>query len=119
MNGDLPPSSKDTGVRFAAASPYTVWAVAGEPVKATRSTPGCPVSGAPASAPVPCTTLSTPGGTPASSARSPSSEQVSGAHSGGLSTTALPAASAGPTRQVASMNGAFHGVDTATTPDGS
>ena len=38
---------------------------------------------------------------------------------GGLSTTLLPAARAGPTRQVASMNGAFHGVETATTPAGS
>jgi hypothetical protein len=63
--------------------------------------------------------FSTPGGTPAASARSPSMEQVSGAHSGGLRTTVLPAASAGPTRQVASMNGAFHGVETAVTPAGS
>ncbi len=61
MNGDLPPSSNDTGVRWEAASPYTVRAVAGEPVNATRSTSGCPVSGAPAEAPVPCTMLSTPG----------------------------------------------------------
>src|SRR5947208_14747163 len=119
MNGDLPPSSNDTGVRLAAASPYTVCAVAGEPVKATRSTSGCPVRGAPAPAPVPCTMLSTPGGSPASSATSPSTEQVRGAHSGGLRTTVLPAASAGPTRQVASMKGAFQGVDTATTPQGS
>jgi hypothetical protein len=44
---------------------------------------------------------------------------VSGAHSGGFNTTVSPAASAGPTRQVASMNGAFHAVDTAATPAGS
>ena len=60
-----------------------------------------------------------PAGGRARSARSPSIEHVSGAHSGGLSTTVLPAASAGPTRQVASMKGAFHGVETATTPAGS
>ena len=44
---------------------------------------------------------------------------MSGAHSGGLSTTVFPAASAGPTRHVASMNGAFQGVETAVTPAGS
>ena len=43
---------------------------------------------------------------------------VSGAHSGGLATTVLPAARAGAIRQVASMSGAFHGVITAVTPDG-
>ena len=94
-------------------------AVCGDPVNATRSTSGCPVSGAPASAPLPFTTLSTPGGSPASRASSPSIVHVSGAHSGGFSTTVLPAASAGPTRQVASMNGAFQGVETAVTPAGS
>ena len=50
---------------------------------------------------------------------SASIEAVSGAHSGGLRITALPAASAGATRQVASINGAFHGVITAVTPLGS
>ena len=50
---------------------------------------------------------------------SASSDAVSGAHSGGLTTTVLPAASAGPMRQVASMSGAFHGVMMATTPAGS
>ena len=50
---------------------------------------------------------------------SASSDAVSGAHSGGLSTTVFPAASAGPIRQVASISGAFHGVMIATTPAGS
>ena len=45
-------------------------------------------------------------------------DAVSGAHSGGLSTTVFPAASAGPIRQVASMSGAFHGVMMAVTPAG-
>ena len=47
------------------------------------------------------------------------SEQVSGAHSGGFSTSVLPAASAGPTFQVASISGLFHGVISTATPDGS
>ena len=50
---------------------------------------------------------------------SASSEQVSGAHSGGFTTTVLPAASAGPTFQVVSMSGAFQGVMSAATPAGS
>ena len=50
---------------------------------------------------------------------SASSDAVSGAHSGGLSTTVFPAASAGPIRQVASISGAFHGVMIAATPAGS
>ena len=50
---------------------------------------------------------------------SASSEQVSGAHSGGLMTMVLPAASAGPTFHVVSINGAFQGVTRTATPAGS
>ncbi len=50
---------------------------------------------------------------------SASIEAVSGAHSGGFRMTALPAASAGATRHVASMSGAFQGVMTTVTPLGS
>ena len=42
-----------------------------------------------------------------------------GAHSGGFWTTVFPAASAGATRQVASIRGAFHGLITTVTPAGS
>ena len=56
---------------------------------------------------------------PAAFAMSASNEQVSGAHSGGFTTTVLPAASAGPTFQVVSISGAFHGVMSAATPAGS
>ena len=56
---------------------------------------------------------------PASVARSAIIEQVSGAHSGGLTTTVSPAASAGPTFHVVSMKGPFHGVISAATPAGS
>ena len=84
-----------------------------------RRMPGCAVSGAPACEPVPCTTLKTPSGRPACLVMSASREAVSGAHSGGLATTVLPAASAGPIRQVASISGAFQGVMMAVTPAGS
>ncbi len=65
---------------------------------------------------MPWTTLSTPGGSPASSTRSASSEHESGDHSAGLSTTVQPAASAGAVFHVESMNGAFHGVITTAGP---
>jgi hypothetical protein len=55
------------------------------------------LSGAPASAPSPVTTLSTPAGRPASAARPASSRHVTLASSLGFSTQQLPAASAGAT----------------------
>ena len=118
-NGDLPPSSSETGVRFAAAAWATSFPVSIDPVNAIRSTPGWAVSAAPASSPIPCTTLNAPSGRPASRVMSARSEAVRGAHSGGLAITLLPAASAGAIRQVASISGAFQGVITTVTPEGS
>ena len=105
--------------RFAPAEAATSRPVATDPVKATRPTSGCATSAAPASSPIPWTTLNAPSGIPASRVMSASSEAVSGAHSGGLAITASPAGSAGAMRQVASISGAFHGVITAATPAGS
>jgi hypothetical protein len=119
MNGDFPPSSKLDGVRLAAAAAAMARAVSGEPVKLMRSTPGCATSAAPVRSPTPWTMLRTPGGTPTSSAISPSSERLNGAHSGGFTTTVHPAASAGPIFHVPSISGAFHGTTSAATPDGS
>lgn len=68
-----------------------------EPVKDTLSTSGWLINGSPASAPVPVSTLSTPGGKPALEAMSASSSGVMQASSDGFSTTVQPAASAGPT----------------------
>ena len=119
MKGDFPPSSKLTGVSDSAAARPIRRAVCGEPVKLSRARSGCAASAAPASSPLPCTTLSTPAGRPASAATSASIEQVSGVHSGSLSTTVFPAARAGPTFQVPSISGAFQGVISAATPEGS
>ena len=55
-----------------------------QPVNAMRSTPGWAVRAAPASSPMPCTTLNAPSGRPASCAMSASIDAVSGAHSGGF-----------------------------------
>ncbi len=72
-----------------------------DPVKATLATSSWATSAAPASRPKPGTTFSTPGGTPASSASSPSRSALSGVCSAGFSTAVLPQASAGATFHVA------------------
>ena len=90
--------------------------VADSPTKATAAMSGCSVRARPAVSPMPCTTLSTPGGRPASSAISASRQAVRGLHSAGLCTTVQPVASAGAIFQVDSMNGVFHGVITPTGP---
>ena len=74
-------------------------------MKASLSTSGWSVSGAPASGPVPVTTLSTPAGRSTASAIAPSSSAVTGVSSDGLSTIVAPAASAGATFQAAISSG--------------
>ena len=61
--------------------------------------PVCAESAAPASSPRPGTTLSAPGGSPASEARRAKASAVRLASSAGFSTQALPAASAAPTER--------------------
>ena len=61
----------------------------------------CAASAAPTTSPRPVTTLKTPSGTPASLASSARRTVVSGVADAGLSTTELPAASAGPIFQIA------------------
>ena len=71
--------------------------------------------------PSPCraATVNTSSGRPASSASSASRRAVSGVSSAGLSTTVLPAASAGAKPQPAIGIGKFHGTIIPTTPSGS
>ncbi len=49
--GDLPPSSRCSGVRFLAQAAITSDPVSGDPVKLTRFTPRCAGTAAPASCP--------------------------------------------------------------------
>src|SRR5204862_4843185 len=109
-HGDLPPSSIDRPFRPGAAAAMIACPVAVSPVNETRGTPGCATSAAPATSPTPCTRLNTPSGSPAPAMISGSTLADSGDHSAGLSTTGQPAASAGASFQLASMNGVFHGV---------
>ncbi len=93
--------------------------VTSEPVNATLATIGCSTSGAPASGPKPVTTLTTPGGKPASSNSFMNSSIDADVNSDGLTTTVLPAASAGASFHAVSSSGEFHGMMAATTPSGS
>ena len=116
MTGFLPPSSKWTRLRVGAPWAWIIEPVDDSPTKAIAAISGCSVTARPAVSPMPWTTLSTPGGRPASSAISASTVAVSGLHSAGLCTTVHPAASAGAIFQVESMNGVFQGVITPTGP---
>ena len=90
-------------------------AVAVPPVKLILSTPPFPASAVPVAGP-PTTTLSTPGGRPASRASSAKRSMPKGEISGGLATTALPEASAGAHFWPMPIIDPFHGGSTATTP---
>ncbi len=78
MFGLLPPSSRLTFFTLFEASRMISWPVVVSPVKATLPMPGCAAIAAPAEPPGPVTTLTTPGGKPASSASSPSRSAVIG-----------------------------------------
>ena len=116
ITGDLPPSSSDTRFMSSTAARPISLPTSVEPVKAILSTPGCATSAAPAVSPRPVTTLTTPGGKPASSTSSPRRNAVSGVSSAGLSTTVQPAASAGAIFQIAISSGKFQGMMAPTTP---
>ncbi|MCY1493553.1 hypothetical protein D9M68_273900 [compost metagenome] len=118
MFGLLPPSSTVDGMMFSAAHLRMCEPTGVEPVKAILAMRLLVASASPASLPKPWTILSTPGGS-----RSPitsiSTAMPSGVCSAGLSTTQLPAASAGASFQAAISSGKFHGMICPTTPSGS
>ena len=118
MQGDLPPSSIDRPLRPGAAAAMMTCPVDVSPVNEIRGTSGCVTRAAPATSPIPCTMLNTPSGTPASVMISGSRLADSGDHSAGLRITGHPAARAGASFQVSSMNGVFHGVISPAGPAG-
>ena len=87
-----------------AAASATAAPMAFDPVNDTRSTSGCALSRCPTSGP-PGTRLSTPGGTPASSASRTTATEQSAPRGDGSRTTVQPAASAGPTFQAIMLTG--------------
>ena len=103
MTGALPPSSRCTRFRPAAAAWATCIPARTEPVIDTICGMSCETSARPVSA-SPHTTLNTPGGR--NSAASSASRSVeAGVVSEGLSTTVLPAAMAGANFQTAIIMG--------------
>ena len=115
--GLLPPSSSVIGfMPVRAMLAMIAWPAPVEPVKLTLAMPGWPVSAVPVVGPSPRTTLTMPAGMPARTASSATRREEKGVISEGFSTTALPAASAGPSFQPAIDRGKFQGVIAATTP---
>ena len=115
----LPPSSRVTRFTCSAQPRMIDRPTSVDPVNTTLRTSGWVTNRCPTTDPSPGSTCSTSSGIPASSASSAIRSAVSGVSSAGLSTTALPAASAGPTAQPAMGIGKFHGTITPTTPSGS
>src|SRR2546423_15692014 len=107
--GFFPPSSSDTRLSIGPAAPAIHLPTAVEPVNEIVGTSGCVTSAAPARAPVPCTMISTPAGSPAWLQISPSIHAVTGVTSLGLPTHVFPVARAGATFHVNKYSGRFHG----------
>ena len=103
MAGALPPSSRCTRFRSLAADDATAMPARTEPVMATICGVGCAMRAAPVSR-APSTTFSVPAGV-CSATISASSSVDSGVDSAGLSTTVLPAASAGAIFHTAMLSG--------------
>src|SRR5881394_417877 len=95
MFGFLPPSSSETFLNRGAHASATLQPVTVPPVNEMVLIFGCAVIAAPTFGPVPCTTLRTPFGKPASRTISQSMNAVIGVNSLGLAMAVLPAAIAG------------------------
>ena len=117
MFAALPPSSRVNRFRVPATARAIARPTSVEPVNATLSTPGCSTSSRPVS-PAPVTMFTTPGGRSACWQSCAKCSAVSGVVSAGLSTTVLPAASAGAIFQASISSGKFHGITCAATPIG-
>ena len=115
----LPPSSRVTAFTCSAQPAITRLPTSVDPVKTTLRTSSWVTKRSPTTEPLPGSTVSTCSGSPASSASSPIRIAVRGVISAGLSTTVLPAASAGAKPHPAMGIGKFHGTITPTTPSGS
>jgi hypothetical protein len=118
-SGALPPNSKDRRLMVGAEAAISRAPTAVEPVKVIFRTRLEAVTMSPNSAGALTTTLSTPGGIPASSARAAKARAVNGVSLAGLQTIVQPAARAGAILRVSMAIGKFHGVIAAQTPIGS
>src|ERR1700682_4249711 len=105
MFGFFPPSSRETFLNNGAHASATLRPVTVPPVNEIVLIFGCAVIAAPTFGPVPCTTLSTPFGSPASRQISQSRYAVIGVNSLGLAIAVLPTAIAGPIFQINKYDG--------------
>jgi hypothetical protein len=117
MFAALPPSSSVSFFPLPLTERMISLPTSVEPVKAILSTSGCWTSSAPA-LPSPVTMLTTPAGSSAWRSTSAKRSAVRGVDSAGLSTTVLPAASAGAIFQESMRSGKFHGMICPATPSG-
>jgi len=117
--GLLPPSSRLTRLNPSADASTILRPTVRLPVNDSLLTIGWWISASPVGSPGPVTTLSTPGGSPASSINPARRSTANVAYSDGLSTTVHPAARAGASFCADSSSGAFHGTTAPTTPTGS
>ncbi len=119
MNGALPPSSIEQLTIVLAASRNNTLPTLVEPVNDSLRTRGSLMI-APTTLDERCDgmTLTTPGGTPASSNKPAMASAVSGVSEAGFRITVQPAARAGPILRVAMAAGKFHGVTKIDTPTG-
>src|SRR5665647_1992210 len=96
INGPFPPSSRRTFLRFVSADAFRhLLPTSVEPVNETMFTSSFLKIASPVILPEPDTMFNTPGGNPASRNISPIIEHAIGARDEALSTTVLPAESAG------------------------
>ena len=118
MSAELPPSSRCARLRCRAAASPTLRPAALDPVNEITRTRGSATSAWPVSAP-PGSTCSRPSGRPASSKiRASTTPPHTAVRGSGLSSTALPSASAGATERIDRIRGALNGAMTPTTPTG-
>mmetsp|Transcript_2679 Transcript_2679/g.3308 ORF Transcript_2679/g.3308 Transcript_2679/m.3308 type:complete len:224 (+) Transcript_2679:812-1483(+) len=119
MDGDLPPNSNVTGIKFSAPHFAIILPVAVEPVNDDLLIIGELAKCCPATAPNPGTILTTPSGNPTSCNNLPIYKAVNGVSSDTLLTIVLPHASAVAAGHAHINKGKFHGVTAPTTPSGS
>ena len=117
MTGVALPSSRLTRLRGARSR--SVQPTPADPVKVMSFTRSSATRTSPISAAGPQTTLSQPGGRPASVSSSARKSDESGVWLAGLSTTAQPAASAGAILCATRLSGKLNGEIAPTTPIGS
>src|SRR5439155_7100156 len=118
MFGFFPPSSSETFLNNGAPASATFRPVTVPPVNEIVLIFGCAVIAAPTFGPVPCTTLRTPFGKPASTQTSHSMKAVIGVSSLGLAMAVLPTAIAGAIFQLNKYSGKFHGEINPAMPRG-